>query len=60
MIGLLGCNDVTRRDAVLSVRAGFNDTELTSLWPATGWTIEEGPAGMFAQVFTARSVTGRR
>lgn len=61
LLGLLGCNDVTRRDAVLSVRAGFNGTELTSLWPpATGWRIEDGPAGMFTQVFTARNETGRQ
>ncbi len=33
LLGLIGCNDVTRHDAVASVHAGFNAQELTALWP---------------------------
>src|SRR5262249_46570355 len=32
----LGCNDVTRHDAVVSVRAGFAGRELSALWPDEG------------------------
>ena len=53
LIGLLGCNDVTRRDAVLSVHAGFRGDELSSLWPKKGWRLEEGPAGAFSHRFVA-------
>lgn len=56
MLGALGCNDVTRHDAVASVRAGFRDAELSRLWPqAAGWTLAEGPRGLFSHVFTARA-----
>ena len=55
MLGLLGCNDVTRHDAVLSVRAGFAGDELSALWPAEqGWTLNERPAGLFSHLFVAR------
>ena len=36
LLGLIGCNDVTRHDAVASVRAGFEAEELSRLWPAGG------------------------
>jgi len=40
--GLLGFSGVTRHDAVVSVRAGFADGELRSLWPMdSGWTVSE-------------------
>ena len=56
LVGLLGCNDVTRHDAVLSVRAGFNGKELSELWPAEGrWQLEESSAGLFSHVFIAKS-----
>jgi SAM-dependent methyltransferase len=55
MLGLIGCNDVTRHDAVLSVRAGFTGSELSALWPpGAGWTLEERRAGMFSHLFVAR------
>lgn len=42
MVGLIGCNAVTRHDAVLSVKAGFAGREISALWPEpTGWRIEE-------------------
>ncbi len=40
-IGLIGCNDVTRHDAPISICAGFRDHELSDLWPATGWQFRE-------------------
>ena len=56
LIGFLGCNDVTRRDAVLSVRAGFAGKELSELWPSSGWHVDEGPAGAFGHRFIASRV----
>jgi SAM-dependent methyltransferase len=58
LVGLLGANAVTREDAVLSVRAGFRDTELTTLWHTgagdDGWLLHEATAGPFGHVFVAR------
>jgi hypothetical protein len=55
LVGLIGCNRVTRHDAVVSVRAGFAGNELTELWPRNaGWVLEEGGTGMFSHLFTAR------
>jgi hypothetical protein len=54
LAGLIGCNKVTRHDAVLSVRAGFKGRELTELWTAHGWELEERPAGRFSHLFIAR------
>lgn len=54
LLGLIGCNDVTRHDAVLSVRSGFTDRELSALWPASGgWSLEERRAGLFSHLFVA-------
>jgi SAM-dependent methyltransferase len=54
MLGLIGCNEVTRHDAVLSVRAGFAGSELSALWPSSaGWKLEERPAGLFSHLFVA-------
>jgi hypothetical protein len=54
LIGALGVNAVTRHDAVLSVRAGFRDTEITDLWPASmRWKINEYSAGLFNHCFCA-------
>lgn len=55
LLGLIGCNAVTRHDAVVSVRAGFTGGELSRLWPATGgWTLSDRPAGLFSQSFLAQ------
>jgi len=54
LLGLVGCNDVTRHDAVASVRAGFAGEEITPLWPRAGWICREGPRGMFGHGFVAR------
>jgi hypothetical protein len=54
MLGLIGCNDVTQHDAVVSVRAGFQGSELSSLWPrGGGWHLEEHPRGLFSHSFVA-------
>ena len=55
LLGLIGCNSVTRHDAPISVQAGFVDNELTALWPRfSGWQFSEGPGGMFSHCFVAR------
>ncbi len=54
LLGLIGCNDVTRHDAVLSVRAGFNGNELSALWPnRSAWTLHESMAAPFGHRFIA-------
>jgi hypothetical protein len=53
---LIGCNDVTRHDAEISVRAGFSGRELSSLWPiGLAWSLTEKKAGLFTHFFAARS-----
>jgi hypothetical protein len=55
MLWAIGCNGVTRHDAVASVRAGFRERELSALWPDHGdWALSEGPAGLFTHYFVAR------
>jgi hypothetical protein len=55
LICLLGCNYVSRHDAVASVRAGFQDRELSALWPSRrGWNLEEGRVGLWSHCFVAR------
>ncbi len=54
LLGLVGCNDVTRHDAVVSVRAGFFGNELTALWPdRDAWTLQESLAAPFGHRFVA-------
>lgn len=54
LLGAIGCNDVTRHDAVVSVRAGFGDGELSAQWPrAAGWHLCEGKAGLFSHRLVA-------
>src|SRR5262245_18472041 len=55
LMWFIGANDVTRHDAVLSVRAGFTGRELADAWPlADGWTLTEQPAPPFSHLFVAR------
>lgn len=57
LLRLLGANDVTRHDAVISVRAGFRSGELSALWPAGArWRLRDHRAGLFSQIFLARRV----
>ena len=54
MLGLIGCNDVSRHDAVVSVRAGFDGQELSALWPAgSEWVLHERAHGLFSHCLTA-------
>jgi SAM-dependent methyltransferase len=53
LLPLLGCNDVTRHDSVVSVRAGFRDRELSASWPGEGWLLREGRHGLFSHRFVA-------
>jgi hypothetical protein len=55
LLGVIGCNSVTRHDAVASVRAGFTGDELSALWPdAKNWQLTEKSAGPFSHLFIAR------
>lgn len=58
MVFALGANDVTRHDAVASVRAGFHGRELSALWPrsAPGWTLGEHGVFPFTHLFHAHAV----
>jgi hypothetical protein len=64
LVGLLGCNAVSRNDAVLSVHAGFRDAELTAAWPQKHsskthcWQIDEYAAGLFSHCFLATRSDG--
>ncbi|HTD29743.1 MAG TPA: hypothetical protein VK660_10180 [Xanthomonadaceae bacterium] len=54
LLGLIGCNQVTRHDAVVSVRAGFKDKELSALWPDPDrWSLQESLAAPFGHRFVA-------
>lgn len=55
MVGLLGANVVTREDAVLSVKAGFADKELSQQMHPTfgGWHVDEYAAGLFTHCLLA-------
>ena len=54
LLGVIGCNDVSRHDAVVSVRAGFAGAEISSLWPVVaGWTLREAARAPFSHVFVA-------
>lgn len=58
LLGAIGCNAVTRHDAVLSVHAGFRNGELSALWPQPAtvddaWCIRESAAGIFSHLFVA-------
>lgn len=59
LLGLIGCNEITRHDAVLSVHAGFRGAELSAAWrralpkSAGDWRLHESAAGVFSHVFAA-------
>lgn len=55
LLGVIGCNDVTRHDAAASVRAGFSKRELSARWPDwPDWQLTETTAGLFSHRFSAR------
>jgi SAM-dependent methyltransferase len=47
------CSSVTRHDAIVSIRAGFRDNELSRLWPSHGWTLRESEVGIASHIFVA-------
>ena len=70
LIFFLGANAVTRRDGVLSVRAGFVGHELSDAWqagpppgdpvePPSAWQLDEYDDGLFTHCFCATLVGGR-
>ena len=56
LVGAIGANAVTRKDAVLSVHAGFRANELTALWPIDDveWQLKEYSDGLFSHCFRAQ------
>jgi 2-polyprenyl-3-methyl-5-hydroxy-6-metoxy-1,4-benzoquinol methylase len=58
MLWAIGCNDVTRHDATVSVRAGFFGEEISALWPdKKNWRLTERRAGMFSHLFIAQKIS---
>ena len=55
LMWFIGANDVTRHDAVVSVRAGFTNGELSALWGSTGWRLDERSAPPFSHLFVAHA-----
>jgi hypothetical protein len=54
LLWCIGCNHVTRHDAVVSVRAGFREREVSALWPRdSGFALCEGPVGLASHLFVA-------
>lgn len=60
LLWAIGCNDVSRHDAVVSVRAGFTGRELSALWPSAGWQLDERRAGLFTHAFVAARTSADR
>jgi hypothetical protein len=57
LLWLIGCNRITRHDAVVSVRAGFRGGELSALWPdKSNWQLTERRAGLFGHLFIAQKI----
>lgn len=61
LLWAIGCNAVSRHDAVVSVRAGFAGQEISTLWPEqTNWRLREQPAGLFTHCFVAQRFDEQR
>jgi hypothetical protein len=57
LLRVIGCNAVTLHDAVVSIRAGFQNGEISALWPdKTRWHLIERRAGFFSYLFIARRI----
>jgi hypothetical protein len=57
LVFLLGANDVSRHDAVASVRAGFSASDLAALWPRDpAWQLREGAVFPFTHLFEAHAL----
>ena len=58
LLWAIGCNEVTRHDAVASVRAGFSGHELSAFWPdKQNWQLAEHRVGAFSHLFIARKIS---
>lgn len=58
LLWAIGCNDVTRHDAVVSVRAGFSGNELSALWPdQQNWQFTESRSGLCGHIFSAKKIS---
>jgi hypothetical protein len=54
LLWMIGCNDVTRHDALISIRAGFAREELSALWPRNGpWILHERAENFSSHLFVA-------
>ena len=54
MTWAIGANEITRHDAVASVRAGFRGQELSALWPEPDrWRLQEWAASPLSHCFVA-------
>lgn len=59
LLGLLGCNEVTRHDAMISVQAGFQAKELSDAWPySDDWQLLEWAVLPFTHCFVAQRTQG--
>jgi hypothetical protein len=59
LVFVLGANDVSRHDAVASVRAGFAASELSALWPqdqTSAWRLREKAVFPFTHLFEAHAL----
>lgn len=57
LVFLLGANDVSRHDAVASVRAGFSASDLSALWPQDrSWQLRERSVFPFTHLFEAHAL----
>jgi hypothetical protein len=55
LLRFIGCNGVTLHDATISIRAGFIEQEISTLWPhKQNWQLAEHRAGFFSHLFVAR------
>jgi 2-polyprenyl-3-methyl-5-hydroxy-6-metoxy-1,4-benzoquinol methylase len=55
LLWVIGCNEVSLHDAIVSVRAGFAGQELSDLWPGQGrFALQEYAARLFTHCFVAR------
>ena len=58
LLRLIGCGEVTRHDAAVSIRAGFLGSELLTLWPdKRNWRLTERRAGLFSHLFVAKKIS---
>jgi hypothetical protein len=58
MLWAIGCNEVTRHDATVSVRAGFLGEEISAHWPDKKiWRLTERRAGFFSHIFIAQKIS---